>query len=367
MKLGIAGNARPPIARVGPDAARAEAKGFATALYADHMMGWFPDSIWTPAHTAAATARPSPHDYLDPACTVMAAAAATERLTLGVGVTDVLRTNPAVVARTALTLDHATEGRFVLGLGAGEAENIVPYGLAMDDAVSRLEAGLEIIRTLWAADGPVSLDSGYWPLRDAVLGLAPHVADQPPRIWLAARGPRMRRLTAEHADGWLPMFVDPDEYASSLADIQGRRAATGRSGPFDAALYAFVAIGESREHCRAMFESPVFRCLGLLLPASAYARHGLEHPLGSGRYGLLDFVPSSWDESAAVELLAGVPPEIVGEAIIHGSADDVAADLRRYADAGCDQAILANVSFLTDPALVRPSYAAFDRLVSALA
>jgi phthiodiolone/phenolphthiodiolone dimycocerosates ketoreductase len=367
MRIGTAANARPPIGRVGPDAARAEARGYATALYADHLMGWFPDSVWTPAHTPAAELRRSAHDYLDPACTVMAGAAATERITLGVGVTDVLRANPAVIARTALTLDHATEGRFVLGLGAGEAENLVPYGITMDAAVSRLEEGLGIIRTLWAAEGPVSLDTAHWPLRDAVLGLAPHVPDRPPPIWLAARGPRMRRLAAEHADGWLPMFLDAAEYASSLADIRRRRQVAGRTGPFEAALYAFVAIAESRERCLAMFDSPVFKCLGLLLPASSYAAHGLEHPLGGDRYGLLDFVPTSWDGPAAAELLAGVPPEIVGEAILHGSPDDIAVDLAAYADAGCDQAILANVSFLTDPGLVRPSSTALDTLVTTAA
>jgi phthiodiolone/phenolphthiodiolone dimycocerosates ketoreductase len=104
----------------------------------------------------------------------------------------------------------------------------------------------------------------------------------------------------------------------------------------------------------------VFRCLALLLPAAAYTRRGLEHPLGAGRYGLVDFVPTALDAEEAHEVLARVPPEMVAEAVLHGSPDDIFSELGSLAAAGCDHAVLANVSFLTDPALARPSYEALD-------
>src|SRR3546814_17650403 len=103
-----------------------------------------------------------------------------------------------------------------------------------------------------------------------------------------------------------------------------------------------------------MFEHPIFRCLGLLLPAASYERHGLEPPLGSGRYGLLDFVPARLGEAEAPELLAGVPPEVVGDALLHGLPDDIAAQPECSADAGCEPAHLANVSFLPHTQPARP-------------
>src|SRR3546814_2421578 len=90
MRISTAGNVRPPVHRVGRDAATAEAAGYAGQLFADHLMGWFPQSIWTPAHTPAAALRTSPHDYLDPTCAVMAAGATMSTLRLGFGVTDLL-------------------------------------------------------------------------------------------------------------------------------------------------------------------------------------------------------------------------------------------------------------------------------------
>src|SRR3546814_14833130 len=122
-----------------------------------------------------------------------------------------------------------------------------------------------------------------------------------------------------------------------------------------------VCSSDLFEDCLAMFEHPIFRCLGLLLPADSYERHGLEHPLGSGRYGLLDFVPARLGEDEALELLAGVPPEVVGEALLHGSPDDIAAQLECYADAGGEHAVLANVSFPPEPGRARPGSAALQR------
>lgn len=366
MELALTGTARPPVDRIGPEAARAESKGYNALLYADHMMGWFPDSLWNARYTPAVASRRSPHDYVDPTCAVAIASAASSTLRLGFGVTDLLRWHPAVVARTALTLDHMTQGRFILGLGAGEAENLIPYGVANQSAVDALEEGLEIIRALWESEGPVSLSGSRWGLSNAVLGMSPLVAGRLPAIWLAARGPRMRRLTARHADGWLPMFIGPKEFEDSRREILSLRNLHGRSGRFETAIYSFVAIGDSKDHCRRLFESPLYRCLGLLLPASSYESHGLEHPLGAGRYGLIDFIPSNWSEADALDVLERVPPEMVGEAVLHGSVDDVRDELMAYASAGCDLAVLGNVSFLTDSSLVRSSYAALDSLVEVI-
>ena len=366
MKVSSLGNVRPPVHRVARDAKNAEEHGYDSLFFADHLMGWFPDSVWNPAHSSAAKARPNAHDYIDPTCAIMAAAADTSRIRLALGVTDLLRTHPAMVARTALTLDMFSKGRFILGVGSGEAENLLPYGVSMRSAVSRLEEGLEIVRLLWQSDGPVSLAGGHWDVNDAMLGLAAAYERRPP-IWVAARGARMRSIAARLGDGWLPMFMSPTEYESALADISAERERLRLEEPMEAAYYTFVAVGDSREACLQMFESPVFKCLGLLLPEAAYDARGLEHPLGSGKYGLVDFVPTRLDGPTAKKILDRVPPEVVGEAIMHGSPDDIEEDLRSYARAGCEHVALANVSFLTDVSLARPSYGALNELVAAAA
>src|SRR3546814_17073347 len=110
MRISTAGNVRPPVHRVGRDAATAEAAGYAGQLFADHLMGWFPQPIWTPAHTPAAALRTSPHDYLDTNCAVMAAGAPQSTLRLGFGVPSLPRTHPPLDPTTGTTLHHYTRG-----------------------------------------------------------------------------------------------------------------------------------------------------------------------------------------------------------------------------------------------------------------
>src|ERR1700709_978233 len=92
----------------------------------DHMVSFWPDSIWTPEFTDLATVSPSPHRHLDGLAVAGAAAVLTQRTPLATTVIDTVRRHPAMLAQTALTLDHLSKGRFILGLGWGELENTVP-------------------------------------------------------------------------------------------------------------------------------------------------------------------------------------------------------------------------------------------------
>ena len=171
--------------------------------------------------------QPSPHIWFDPVPVVAAAAAATRDIRLGIGVTDVVRRHPASLAQTALTLDHLTGGRFVLGVGSGEALNLEPFGVANERPLSRLEDGLEVMRLLMASPDPVDYEGEHFRLRGASLGLRP-VGDRPPPIWVAAHRPRGLALAGRRADGWLPLATDPDQYAEMLARGAGGR---DRGGP----------------------------------------------------------------------------------------------------------------------------------------
>ena len=109
----------------------------------DHMVSFWPDSIWTPEFTDLATVSPSPHRHLDAMAVAAAAAVLTENVPLVTSVIDTVRRHPALLAQSALTIDHLAKGRFVLGLGSGETENTVPYGFDFTKPVSRFEEALE--------------------------------------------------------------------------------------------------------------------------------------------------------------------------------------------------------------------------------
>src|SRR5580658_2439554 len=182
----------------------------------DHMVSFWPDSIWTPEFTDLATISPSPHRHLDALAVAGAVAALTKNMWIATSVVDTVRRHPSLLAQTALTLDHLSRGRFILGLGSGELENTVPYGFDFSKPVSRFEESLKVIRLLWDTKGPVDFEGQFYHLHHARLDTEPFEG-RFPRIYIGSYGPRMLELTGRHADGWYPAGVrSPKEYAEKL-------------------------------------------------------------------------------------------------------------------------------------------------------
>jgi alkanesulfonate monooxygenase SsuD/methylene tetrahydromethanopterin reductase-like flavin-dependent oxidoreductase (luciferase family) len=130
------------------------------------------------------------------------AAAATERLTVGPFVVNVMNRHPAVLARMASTLQIASGGRLILGVGIGGApKEHAAYGIAFPDAperVARLEEAVAVIRALWTG-GPVTRPSPYYPLVDAI---ARPIPDPAPRIIVGGETAPGAMLAARIGDGW---------------------------------------------------------------------------------------------------------------------------------------------------------------------
>lgn len=340
MLIGATGVVVPPGRDVIAAAQQQEAAGFSSIWWPDHLMAWHPDALWTTEFTPLAARQPDANVFLDVVSCMTAAAVSTERIRIGSSVTDPIRRHPAVLAQEFLSIDHFSDGRCIFGIGTGEAENAVPYGLPFQKTVSRLEQALEIIRALWTSEGPVTLDSDFWPHRQAVFGMGPTTAGRFPPIWVAAHGPRMLRIAGRLGDGWLPTLMPPERYRASLDTIMKSRAAAGVERPFEAGLWAYTCFGESKEDCLRLFESPMYKVLALQLPASVFEAHGVEPPLGRGSYGFNDFIPSRFSREEILALLDGIPAEIVGEAVLHGTVDDVVGELRALEASGCQHACL---------------------------
>jgi alkanesulfonate monooxygenase SsuD/methylene tetrahydromethanopterin reductase-like flavin-dependent oxidoreductase (luciferase family) len=160
------------------------------------------------------------------------AAAATDRITVGPFVVNVMNRHPAVLARMASTLQIASGGRLVLGMGIGGApKEHAAYGIEFPDVkdrVARLEEAVAVIRALWTG-GPITRPSPYYPLTDAHAFPVP--TPSPPPIIIGGETPAGARLAARIGDGW-NTFDDNFErnlplYLESL-DAAGRRRADQR-------------------------------------------------------------------------------------------------------------------------------------------
>src|SRR5262245_60338955 len=350
LEISAMGAARPPGEAAVAAARRRESQGFDAIWWADHLLHWFPSSIWSPDLVPQAAAQPSPHVWFDPVPVMAAAAEATGDIRLGLGVTDVVRRHPAGLAQTALTLDHLSQGRFLLGLGTGESLNLAPIGLANERPLARLEEALRAIRALFATPEPVDLDGEFFTLRGVALGLRPY-GERPPPIWLAAHRPRGLALTGRLADGWLPIATDADAYAAMLAAVRAAAESAGRGADAVApGLYARVLLAERESEAEEIIDrSLLLRFIALTRPAEAFAAHGAAHPLGAGAFGLTSFVPTDVGRDRALELAGAVPAEVVRDTVLHGTPDQVAYEVERFVAAGARHVQLTNMTPLAAP------------------
>ncbi|MEW6582677.1 MAG: LLM class flavin-dependent oxidoreductase [Actinomycetota bacterium] len=368
LEISAMGAVRPPAGAAIAAARRREDQGFDAVWWADHLLHWFPTSIWTPDLVPqAAAGQTSPHVWFDPFTVAAAAAGATAQIRLGIGVTDMVRRHPASLAQTALTLDHLSEGRFILGVGTGEDLNLAPIGLANRRPLARLEEGLTVLRALLESPEPVDFDGDVFHLRGAVMGLRPY-GDRPPPVWVAAHRPRGLAVAGRLADGWLPLATDPDTYPGMLAAVRAAAEAAGRDpSAVTPALYARCVVAETEEEAVEIIDgSLLLRFIALTRPAEAFAAHGADHPLGDGAFGLTTFMPLRYGRQEALRLADGVPAAVVRDTVIHGTPDQVAERLGRFADAGARHVQVTNMTPLAAPDRAAASEALLGDVVTAL-
>ncbi|MET0665554.1 MAG: LLM class F420-dependent oxidoreductase [Acidimicrobiales bacterium] len=157
-------------------------------------------------------------------------AAHTERVRLGTAVVQLAARTPTATAMHALTLDHLSNGRLILGLGVSGPQVVEGwYGRPSNKPLARTREYVEIIRRAIAREEPVEFNGEFYqhPYRgegSVGLGKALKPITHPLRreipIFLGAEGPKNVAQTAEIADGWLPLYYSPyrqEVYADQLA------------------------------------------------------------------------------------------------------------------------------------------------------
>ena len=158
-------------------------------------------------------------------------AAHTERVRLGTSVVQLSARTPTATAMATLTLDHLSNGRAILGLGVSGPQVVEGwYGQPFSKPLARTREYIDIVRQVLRREAPVTSDGPHYPLPykgEGAWGLGkplrsithPLRPDVP--IFMGAEGPKNVALSAEIADGWLPLYYSPfrqDVYADSLAN-----------------------------------------------------------------------------------------------------------------------------------------------------
>jgi phthiodiolone/phenolphthiodiolone dimycocerosates ketoreductase len=364
LKIGVVGPTFPPIESIARVARSVEEKGYDSIWFPDHLMNWFPQTIWTP-EIVGMLAQYSPHAFFETTLSIAVAASSTKRIRIGSAVTEAVRHHPAMLAQSFATLEHVSNSRVVMGIGAGELENVEPYGLKYEKMVSRLEEALQVIRLLWGSkrDELLNYDGRFFKLRDAVFELPP--LDRRPPIWIGGTGERMCRITAKYGDGWLPFTVNVKEYKERLNVIKEESNRVNRSfDEIEKGVYLNLVVDESREECLRIMEAPLIKAGALLAPADLYAKLGYKHPFGEDFYPLTDYVPARYSRNEVMRAIENVPREVVEESFLWGNVGDVINKLDEYRRVGVQTVVFWNFTLLGDPTKVKSSYSCIDQIVS---
>ena len=181
-------------------------------------------------------------------------AATTESITIASGILPIYTRTPTLIARTAAGIDAMTEGRSLLGLGASGPQVIEGFhGLAYDAPIGRTREIIQICRQVWKREAPLEHRGRYYempldPAKGTGLGkplkiIAHPVRDEIP-IFVASLGSKNVQMTAEVADGWLPIFYIPERARDVWgADLDAGFAKRGDDrGPLEVVAGGVVCI-----------------------------------------------------------------------------------------------------------------------------
>ncbi|WP_328709444.1 LLM class F420-dependent oxidoreductase [Microbispora hainanensis] len=174
--------------------------------------------------------------------------ARTSRIKLGTSVAQLSARPPVTTAMTAMTLDHLTGGRLVLGVGASGPQVVEGwYGQPFAAPLARTREYVEIMRKVWRREEPVTSPGPHYPLPlPGGLGKPLKLITHPLRpeipVYLGAEGPKNVALAAEIGQGWLPLFAFPEKIEAMYGD-----ALSGAKPGFDiAAMVMVVVTGDLR-------------------------------------------------------------------------------------------------------------------------
>ena len=289
------------------------------------------DSCWT--------AEAYGSDAFSPLCWM---GARTSRIKLGTAVVQLSARTPAAAAMTAITIDHLSEGRLILGIGVSGPQVVEGwYGQPFPKPLQRTREWMEIFRKIVARKEPVSFQGEHYELpfsggsgQGKPLKLITHPRREHIPVYLGAEGPKNVKLAAEICDGWLPLFVSPfkfDIFSDSLKD---------RPDGFEIA--ATVTCNIHDDVSQALM--PVKASMGFYLGGMG-ARDQNFHKNLIGRLGFGDDAERIQDLFYAgkrAEAIAAVPDELADEISLCGPKERIRERLQAWKESPVTTLLVGN-------------------------
>ena len=265
--------------------------------------------------------------------------ASTERLKLGSAIVQMSARQPAATAMAAMTLDHLSGGRFILGLGVSGPQVVEGwYGMPFAKPLARTREYIGILRDIWARKGPVTNDGAHYPLplpdgtglgKPLKSSIHPLREDIP--IYLGAEGPKNIALCAELCDGWLAMLfspTQPDYFLEALNEGFAREGARRSFDDFEVAATVPLIVSDDVDAAADAlrpFYALYFGGMGAKgknFHANVAIRLGYE--------GEVEQIQDLYLDGKKDEAAAKVPRDLIEDLSLIGPKDKIRDDLAKW-------------------------------------
>ena len=268
----------------------------------------------------------------------------TSKIRLGTAVVQLSARTPTATAMAALTLDHLSGGRMILGLGVSGPQVVEGwYGQPFSKPLARTREYIGIIRQVLAREGPVTNDGphyplpykgeGSWDLGKPLRSIThPLRADLP--IFMGAEGPKNIALAAEIADGWVPLYTNPfrpETYAESLKEMKP---------DFEITQFLMVNVVDDLEQALA----PVKAMLGFYIGGMGAKNKNFHLDLMSrmGYEQEAHKIQELFMDGKRAEAIAAVPDAFADEISLCGPRDRIKDRLEAWKESPVTSLLLAN-------------------------
>jgi probable F420-dependent oxidoreductase len=212
------------------------------------------ESLWVPEHTHIPASRrtpfpagePLPKEYshtLDPFVSLTMAAAATTKLKVGTGICLVIERDPITTAKSVASLDHASGGRFLFGIGRGwNAEEMENHGADFKTRSRLMRERVLAMKEIWTKDE--ASFKGEFVDFDRIWAWPKPIQRPHPPVLLGGEGPKTIRRVVEYCEGWYPRGRNPDVVLSGMKDLEAAAKTAGRD-PKSITVSAFAAPADA--------------------------------------------------------------------------------------------------------------------------
>src|SRR5947209_1599088 len=277
----------------------------------------------------------------------------TERIKLGSAIVQISARTPAATAMAAMTLDHLSGGRLILGLGVSGPQVVEGwYGQPFAKPLARMREYIGILRHIWARQGPVTSDGPHYalPLEDGTgLGKPLKASIHPLRedipIYLAAEGPKNIAMAAELCDGWLAIFYSPnyeDMYSEPLAEGFARDGARHTAEDFEVAATVPLIVTDDVESAMDAVRPMYALYFGGMGARSANFHANV--PIRMGYEKEVQEIQDLYLSGKKQEAAAAVPVKLIEELTLIGPADKIRSDLEAWRESSVTTLLISGDS-----------------------